>query len=346
MSELSIKIGGQRFDNWNNFKISLVYNSIASTFSFDGLILTQDRKKLFKPLSYHTCQVYFGNELLLTGTILNTSTSVSSNINLGSISGYSKPGILDDCSIPLESYPLQFDGLTLKEISEKLCKPFNIGISITDNVKDSMNEKYDTITADEEKTVKDFICELAIQKNIIVTHNAKGELVFTRLNIDKPSIATFLEGIPTTNISLSCNGQGLHSNITAQKQASIDIDSSGEETIKNDLVSIFRPIVKTQTTGTNKDTLSVAKRTRANELQAIQLTVDTDRWTWFDGKRTYIIKPNEIIHVQSEGNFINKRTKFFVESVELSGNEKGITATIKALLPEAYSGENPKNIFV
>jgi prophage tail gpP-like protein len=345
MSELSIKISGQRFDNWNNFKLSLAYNSVASTFAFDGLVLTKEQKQLFKPLSYHACQVYYANELLLTGTIISTSTSIDNNINMGGISGYAKPGILEDCQIPISLYPLQSDGLTLKEIAEKLLKPFGISVIVDSQVDSEMNKKYDKSTADASKSVKDYLCDLAKQRNIVVTHTSSGDLLFTRAKSDKESIATYIEGKPSTKISLSCNGQGLHSEITVQKQATIETDVAGEETIKNNLVTVFRPSVVSQSSGDNDDTANSAKMVRASELRNITLSVETDRWKWYDGKKLYMIKPNEIIEVESPSNFINKRTRFFVESIELSGNQEGVNAVVNCVLPETYSGETPKNIF-
>ncbi|MDD5013671.1 MAG: hypothetical protein PHW73_01035 [Atribacterota bacterium] len=345
MSELSIKISGQKFDNWNNFKLSLAYNSVASTFSFDGLVLTKEQKQLFKPLSYHACQVHFENELLLTGTIISTSTSIDNNKNLGGISGYAKPGVLEDCPVPISLYPLQSDGMTLREISEKLLKPFEISIVVDSQVSAEMDKKYEKSTADPSSSVKDYLCELAKQRNIVITHTASGSLLFTRAQSDKQSIATYIEGKPSTRISLSTNGQGLHSEITVQKQATIGTDVAGEETIKNNLISIFRPTVTNQTSGDNNDTSNSAKMVRASELKNITLTIETDRWKWYDGKKLYMIKPNEIIEVESPSNFINKRTRFFVESVDLTGNQEGVNAVINCVMPETYSGEEPKNIF-
>jgi prophage tail gpP-like protein len=345
MSELSIKISGQKFDNWNNFKLSLAYNSVASTFSFDGLVLTPEQKQLFKPLSYHSCQVYFDKELLLSGTIISTSTSVDNNVNLGGIAGYAKPGVLEDCPMPLSLYPLQSDGMSLKEIAEKILKPFAISMVIDSQVTADMDKKYDKSTADASQTVKDYLCELAKQRNIVITHTNGGALLFTRAKSDKQSIATYTEGKPSTKISLSCNGQGIHSDITVQKQATIETDIAGEETVKNNLIKIFRPTVIAQSSGDNDDTSNSAKMIRASELRNITLSVETDRWKWYDGKKLYMIKPNEIIEVESPSNFINKRTRFFVESVELSGNQEGVNAVINCVLPETYSGDEPKNIF-
>lgn len=145
MSELSLKIQGQHFKYWNNFSLNLVYNSLGSTFSFEGLTITPDQKRLFMPLSYHRCEVLFGAQKLLTGTLLNTGTGLENTISLNAISGYSLPGVLEDCEIPLDVYPLQFDNMSVKDIVEKLIKPFGLALVVDSSVEAEVNKKIDTI---------------------------------------------------------------------------------------------------------------------------------------------------------------------------------------------------------
>ncbi len=347
MSQLELKIRGKKFRFFNDFSVTLNYNGIASTFSFSGYydIEDADQKALFKPLSYHEVEVYYKDKLILTGTALSNNASISDKKALGTITGYSKTGVLEDSKLPLSLYPLQFDGLTLKEITEKVIKPFGLKLSVDSDVSTEVNKVFETISIEATESVKDFLAALAKQRNVILTHDAAGNVVYTRLNINKPSIATYKQDIPTTNIGLSVNGQGLHSEITAQKQATLDSDVEGEETIENSLIPVFRPTTADQSSGDNNDTISSAKMARSTELRNIRVTVDTDRWQWFDGKKLHVIQPNEIIDIIAPDIYIPDRTRFFVERVTLSGDEKGATATIETVLPETYNGEQPKNIF-
>lgn len=342
MSKLSLKISGRKFDFFNSFELNLSFNSIASTFSFEGLIFDEETKELFKPLSYKQAEVFFDDELLLTGTILNISTSAESQESLASISGYSKTGILEDCNIPVSLYPLQFDKLTIKEITNKLLGPFSIKLVIDDLARPEIDKKYDKSTADVEISIKGYIEELTKQRNVILSHTSEGNLLMTKINVKQQPIATFEEGIPATKISLNVDGQNFHSEITVQKQASLDIDNPGEYTILNDLVSSYRPFTKEQVEGNNNDTEKSAYTELASELRNISLTIFTDRWKL---ENEQIIKPNSIIEVLSPTNFINNKTRFFVENVTYSGNNEGIRATIECVLPEVYSGQKPINIF-
>jgi prophage tail gpP-like protein len=361
MSELTLKIGNYFFNKFNKFELGLNFNSVASVFSFDGFfdINNPDHKKLFKPLTYPSCEVLFDNKKIITGTILNYSSAIAGESSLTGISGYSKTGVLEDCEVSLDSYPLESNNLTLKEIAEKYCKPFGITVKVIDDHEImtsgeaflegffGVEKKYTSVSAEPNETVKNYLAKLAKERGIILTHDADGNLVFIRKGTQQKSIATYTENKPSTKISLSINGQNIHSRISAQGQVSIGTDVSGMDTIKNLLLptSVYRPTVKEQETGDNDDTISHAKLIRASELRNIQLTIETPEWYWFDGKQNHIILPNNIIDVISPSNYLSKKSQWFVESVDLSGDETKSIAIIKAVLPEVYTFEEPQYIF-
>jgi len=304
----------------------------------------------------------FDGKRVITGTILNYSSSIAGESSLTGISGYSKAGVLEDCEIPLESYPLQSDNLTLKEIAEKYCKPFGVGVKVVDEVSgvglDSftsgeaflsgflgVDKKYTKVTAEPGESVKNFLSKLAKERGIILTHDANGDLVFIKVGIDKKSQATYTESKTSTKISLSVNGQAIHSAVSAQSQASTGTDVPGLETVKNPLLTYYRPTVKEQTSGDNNYIVSHARQIMATELSNIQLTIESNDWYWFDGRKNNMILQNQIIDVVSPSNYLAKKTRWFVESVDLTGDETKTVAVIKAVMPEVYTEENPKYIF-
>lgn len=357
-SVITLKVGGYEFSRFNNFRLNLVYNSIASTFSFDGFVDMNNpvHRKLFKPLSYQDCELTIDKRKVLTGTILNTSTGVTGTSQLAGISGYSKPGILNDCTIPAD---LQSDGLTFKQICEKVCKPFGINVLVTDSLYPDIdstpsradltgnkeNEKIQSTTAETAMSAYEYLSKLAKERNLILTHDVNGNLVITKLNSEKKSIATFTENKPSTSISLAVNGQGIHSDLKIEGQASLETDVAVESEIKNTLVSKYRPIRRTKQTGDNNQSTDTVEMMRGDELKAIGLTIVTPDWYWTDGKVLRVIIPNECIEVISPSNFLRKKSKWFVESVDIEGDETQTIATIKAVLPEVYTGKQPQSIF-
>ncbi len=337
----------RKVDFFAKFSLNLKYDSVGSAFTFEFYFNPElpEHRILAAPGRYNLAKVYHEGELLLTGFILSQAFDLMPTQSLTPFSGYSVPGVLEDSQIPPTAYPLQSDGLSLKQIAEKLLKPFQIRIDIDSHVAATMNEVYEKATAEPGDTVKEFLCKLATQKDIIVSHTPHGHLLFTKARTDKAPSYHFDGNMPGTTLALSFNGQGMHSPIWAIKQADKKGGNAGQSMITNPYVpkdtTAFRPKVIIQSSGTDNDTLKTVKNELAEELKNIVLTITTDRWTIGQG----VVKPNNIITVTAPELFIFKKTKFFVESVSLTGDPEKLTSTLTCVLPEVYNGMTPKNIF-
>lgn len=339
-----LKIKGQKIEFFNEFEMSMKYDSVASTFSCRFYFDPKNGKiaELAHVGHYHKMTVEHNDETLITGFILSQSFFDSPVKSLASLGGYSLSGVLEDCEIPTSLYPLQSDGLTLREIAQKLIAPFGLAMVVDPAVSSKMDEVYDTSTASVTQTVKGYLNEMASQKNIIVSHTSAGALFFTKAATGKKPILDLQQGIPGTTMSLSFNGQGMHSHITVVKEPDEDGGNAGESTITNPFVPyVFRPRVITQNSGDDIDTEQCAKNALAAELKNIKLTITTDRWE-IGGK---VIKPNNIITVTDPEIFLYDKTRWFIESVSLKGDHISTTATITCVLPEVYDGNIPHNFF-
>lgn len=350
---MKLKIN-DRFENrvieyFNKFTLNLAFNQIGSSFSFVSYFDPNNaqHKELYAPSHFHECTVEHNDELLLTGTILSQGFKQGIVKQMVGLSGYSRPGVLEDCEIPTSAYPLQFDGLSLTEIANRLAKPFKVDVIVDDSVSERMNKSFKVSTASESQNVKSYLAELAKQKDIIMTHNEKGQLLFTQPNTKGTPILDFdtTKGtIPGTSFNLDFNGQGMHSHVTLQKQASSDGGNAGEQTGRNPYVVgkfSFRPSVKSQSSGDDNDTGLAVKRAIANELKGLKLQITTDRWI-VDEK---IIKPNNTITIIAPEIYIYNKETFFIESINLVGDEKQTTATLNCVLPAVYDGSKPVNIY-
>lgn len=341
-----LKIKNRKFDFFNKTEVVLKYANIASTFSFSAYFDSEssEHKRLFKPLTYPPVTVETENGIrLITGVVLGSSFSSEPKQKLASISGYSKTGVLMDCPIPVSEYPIQFDGLSLFEISQKLCKPFGISVILGSNTE-SANDLFDEITSTNTKSIAQFLSETAAQKNLFLTHSSRGNLfIKSTIKTTRPK-ATFEYGVPGNSLSMSVSGQGMHNEITVQNQASISGNNASEETVRNPFVSAFRPTTKSQSSGTDTDTVSAVQNALVNEYKKIRLTIKIDRWTWPGTNE--IMKPNNIISVHDHDLFLFRKRNFFVEEVALKEDAKnGQTATLKCVIPEVYNGKKPNNIF-
>lgn len=332
---------------FNKFKVRLVFDSIASTFSFGFLFNEKNREQAEMACvsHYHEAILQHDGETLITGILLNQGFSESAVAEYSEFGGYSHPGVLEDCSIPPDLYPLQTDGLSLADIANKLAARFHIKCVIDPSVSKEMNKVISKSTAEPTQTVKDYLAELCKQRYVVMTHNEKGDLFFTKAKTDLQPIIDFSDGVIGTNIKMNFNGQGLHSHITVMKQASSSGGNAGEFTIKNPYVpvaKIFRPKVIILSSGDDITIEEAAKQALAAELKNITFSIKTDRWK-VDGK---IIRPNNVVTIYSPKNFIYKKIKVFIESIDYDGDNESMTAELNCVLPEVYNGETPKNIFV
>lgn len=351
MQGLSLKINDRinirTIQFFNNFTLDLKYDSIASAFAFSFFFDPNDpaQAELACVSHFHEAQVYYNDELLITGYILSESfTSVSSK-ELVSFSGYSLTGVLGDCQIPPSLYPLQSDGLTLRQIANKLITPFKLKMVVDDSVSSKMDIAYEKTTAQETQSIADYLTELAAQRNIVLSHTAKGELLFTSAKTNLRPILHFDtdNSIPYTSMKMDFSGQGLHSEITVIKQASKKGGNAGQATVINPFVPIvYRPKVVVQSSGDDNQTQEAAMNALSEELKNITLTIETDRWD-VDGK---IIQPNNIVSVINSEIYIYKKVNWFIESIKFVGNSEKTTATITNVLPEVYNNKMPQNIFV
>lgn len=334
----------KKVEFFNAFSLLLKYDAVASAFSFSFFFNPKDdlMQVLFQPGHYHQVDVEHNGELLIRGFVLGQSFGAAAEKQLSTVSGYSLPGVLEDCEIPTSLYPLQSDGRTLLQIAQRLVSPFPFNIIVDDVVSAKMNSKFDTSTASETQTIKGYLTEIAAQKKIIISHSPEGNLLFTEAKTKIKPFYHFEKGMPETSMSLNIDGQSMHSHITVQKQASSDGGNAGEVTIVNPYVPyVYRPKVISQSSGDDIDTTEAARMALSAELKAIVLTINTNVWE-IDGK---IIKPNSIITVKNDELFLFKKTNWFVESIQFNGNETSTTATLTCVLPEVYNSDPVVNIF-
>jgi len=340
------RIRVRKLSLFTEFAVTLRFDTVASAFSFSAYFNPDniEHKEMMCIGHDHIAKVKHNGEDLITGYVMNQKFTDAAAKSLVSFSGYSLPGFLEDCQIDPSSYPLQNDGLSLREISSRMLKPFGLKMIVNGSVSALMDETFDETTAEATETVKDYLTKLAAQKGIIMTHNEAGAVIFTRADTTRQPIIHYQKegGTPFTKMELDFNGQGMHSDITIVQQADDEGDNAGEASTKNPYVPfVHRPRVITQTSGTDIDTDKAARMALSNELKNLKLIITTDRWE-IGGK---VIKPNNMITVVNPRVYLYKKSRWFIEQVDLRGDQAGTTATLTCALPEVYNNEAVKYLF-
>ena len=339
------RIRTRNVEFFNQFNVSLRFDHIASGFAFSAVFNPDNlsQKEMFCVGHDHIAEVFYKGKKLLTGYILSNGFADGAVQEMTTFGGYSLPGFLEDCQISPDNYPLQMDGLTLRQIAEKIIKPFRLSMIVDPVVSGAMNSVYEKATAEPGETIKDFLTKLATQKNILISHNENGAVLFTRANTKKEPIldfdVTLPNPIPFTHMQLGFDGQRMHSEIHVIKQADENGGNVGQSKIVNPYVPfVYRPRVIVQSAGNDVDTDLVARNALSEELKGLKLIIQTDRWEYNENG---IILPNNIITVLNPKVYCYKKTKWFVEQVDFQGDQEKLTTTMTCVLPEVYNGQTP-----
>lgn len=344
--KINDRIRTRQLEFFNQFKLSLKFDSVGSVFSFDYYFdpNNTEHKELSCIGHFHTCTIEHNDELLVTGQVLSINFTGAAQRQLVSIGGYALPGILEDCDIPPDT-ALQTEGLNLRQIAQQLCNRFGLKL-VVDAAASAVDEVFDITTAKDGQNIKSYLTELAAQKDIVISHTAQGALLFTKAVTKNPIFDfDFTTGaMPGTNMVLNFNGQAMHSHITVRGQADVDAGNASESTVRNPYVfpeAVYRPKVITQSSGTDIDSDKAARHALAAELKNLKLTIQLDRWI-INGK---IIRPGNYITVLNPEIYLYKKSTWFIEQVDFAGNEKEMIATLQCVLPEVYNGQTPEYLF-
>ena len=325
---MRIVINDNDYQSFTTYTLELNYSKIASVFSFSGLPET-----LPNPLSFPNVEIFRTNEedgseeLLLTGEILAHSGTVSSQPHLIPVNGSSSPGILENADMPLNK--LQFDNLTLKEVTDELLSQYNLEYEVTENVLTEFNKKFIKTTAEPTDTVKGFLNSLASQRNIILSHTDTGKLLFTRINIENLTPAyTFTEGESgIIKMSVNISAQAMHSVIIVSRQASSTSPDGAVSVIQNPYISKFKPKNKILDSGDIFDIDQAARMELNAELSNIKITIET----------LVFVRPGKLIYVSSPTLKIADYSVFLVEKCTVNGSVNSETYKLDCVLADAYS---------
>jgi len=340
---LEIFLNGSKLTRFNNFKISLKFDAVASTFSFDFVYEPDNGQHaaILNLGAYPEVEVVYRKETLVKGVVVNSKISIESEPSVATAEGYTYTGVLEDCNLPLDLFPLDYNSQSLQDIAKKVAGAFDLQVEVDSTAKAQAQKPFEKVEASETETAKSFLANLAAQRNCILSHTPEGGLFITNAKAaSEPAFVLNTQNIATA-LSFDFNGQDLNSPIHVLGQQSATNSNARQATVKNPIVKSYRPTTKKQTSGTDKDTEEIAIEARAAQLQNISFNVETDRLA-IEGN---ILKPNKTFKLRTNNNILQPEIVLFIKEVELSGSNEPEGASIAAVMPEAFTKQPPKTIF-
>ena len=340
IDETAILINNNRFRFWDSVRITRSIDTMDTIeFGAPFNVEIPGFKEAFRPFSYQSIIATVGGDPMFTGTMLTPVPVIENKRKVINVSGYSLPGVLNDCTAPASAYPLEFDGQGLQEIVKTLVAPFGIGVEFVGD----QGAIFDRVASEPGKKVLSFIIELAKQRNLIVASTPEGNLIIWNSDDTGVPVANFEQGnSPVLSVTPFFNPQDYYSHVTGIEPVVVGLAGS-QFTVKNSrLPGVIRPHTF-NAPDTIDSTVKSAVEAKTGRMFGNMVSYSVRVDTWRDPAGN-LWEPNKTINLLAPDAMIYNNYKFIIRSIEFETDSKTQTATLNVVLPGSFSGEIPDNL--
>ncbi len=338
-SECAIIVNGSRFRFWSEMVLTRSIDAM-DTLEFSAPFEGSDRslRDTFRPFEYQQMQVAVGGEPLFTGTLVGVTPVVDDKSKTLSVSGYSTPGVLNDCTSPASSYPIEYNGQNLEAIANAVCAPFGVRVVFTGE----SGPNFTRAAAGPGETVIAFLTGLARQRGLVISSTPDGSLLFQVSKQEAP-VAILTQGSsPLISVVPSFSPQQYYSHVTGLEPVLLGTQGS-QYTVKNPhLAGTTRPLTfkAGDAQGGSIKTAVDAKLGRMyGNMAAYSVTVST----WRD-PQGQLWEPNTTIQLLAPDAMVYNPYSFTVRSVAFSRDSNTESAKLDLVLPGAFNGQVPESM--
>ncbi len=340
IDEVAILIGGKRFRFWEGVTITKSIDNMDTVLfgaPFDAD--SPDAREAFRPFSYKPVKITLGGSPFFSGTMVSVDPVLANDKRTVTLGCYSLAGVLNDCTAPASSFPLEFNGQGLRDIATTLAAPF--GINVVFNAE--QGPVFERVALEPGKTVLSFLIDLAKQRNLVITSDADGSLVFIQSITDGVPVAKLAQGAsPVMSVSPVFDPQGYYSHITGIEPVVVGLKGS-QHTVKNTKASgILRPFTF-KAPDTVDSNLPAAVSAKIGRMFGQMASYAVGVSTWRDPSGN-LWTPNTIVTLQAKNAMIYSEYKFVIRSVEFTRDSTTKTAVLTLVIPGAYSGKIPEKL--
>ena len=323
---IGIVIDNQKYELWQDLQIQFDLDRLAPSFSFSSPYEpAEPYLQSFEPFGFQDIKIYYKNSLIITGTLINTQYE-NSDSNIVSISGYGKAGILQNVTLPTSLFPRQLRNISLKEISEKYCKPFGISVDNSTEANAPMRKKFIKTEIDPTQKISSFLISLAKERGLITSTNNEGKLFFSFEHTSGGN-AVFDIQPGDYNLSASYNSENIFSDVTALTTANRN-QKSKIATKKID-VDIFRH--HTISYNSNDDgNMNDFINSEIGRILINSISISFQLPFW-ENRNKKLFNVGEIITIKEPRVRIEKTIEFVIKSITYSLSESGKTAAIEVV---------------
>jgi prophage tail gpP-like protein len=335
--EVTILIGGDEFGHWDELELHFAIDSYTTAgFAAPFEHRHKPFRETFRPFSYAPMEVAIGGNTELTGTMIGAVPRLEPDARRVNVLGYAKPGVLEDSDIPPSIMPFQANGLTLRQIAERLTAPFGITVKLeTDD-----GAPFKRVKPKHDSKVQAYLVDLAQQRGVLISNTAAGELLLHKSATTGRPVARLVQGrAPVVSVVPTFNPQAYYSEITGFVPARKKKRGS-KYTAQNPRLSHVLRCASFRLDDSEAGDAPAAVQAKLGRMFAGMVSYVVNVPTWRDPHGN-LWKPNTTVELNAPDAMVYGDTELLIRDVFLRRSAEEKTASLGLVLPGAFSGEAP-----
>ncbi len=195
---IELEVNGKKYSGYTRVSVTKTMEALCGFFSFDSSNL-QDLIDFPNKIGAE-CKIYIDGELALKGFITRAEPSYTKDRHIITVSGYDVTVDVRDSTMGNGSTFSSKQTITLKQIALEVMKQAGItNINVIDKANTKPFAGSDIVAAETGQTIFHFLEEYAQQRQVLVTTDNIGNLIFTRAG------TSLLKEILNKNLNLPAN---------------------------------------------------------------------------------------------------------------------------------------------
>lgn len=349
---ISLFIETQEFAFWSNVEINTSLDNFSSvSFSAPFEADRAEFRETFRPFTYKPLSLHILNpetnasDALFTGTMINIDPVIESHSRSVQVSGYGAPAVMGDCSMPVETLPIEFNGEHLRDIAIRLAAAFEL--SVVFNAEDGA--RFGRVALEVSDTPASFLSKLARQRNLVMTDDVDGNLVFQQSAPPGLPVARLQQGVlPLHQVMPQFSPQEYFSEVTGfapTKGSRLGSRFTVQNRFLNqtgDTVSTIRP-KSFKLEDTDDADAPDGTNAKIGRMFGNMCSYNLEVPSWRDPQGA-LWTPNTTLTLLAPDAMVYNETELLVREVTLRQDPKKESATLNVVLPGAFNGAQPETL--
>lgn len=330
---------GSRFGHWSEVEISRSldgYTAVSLSGPFDHE--RPEVRRAFQPLTFPAVTVRVGDELVLTGYVKDVEPNVDAGMSSVGVTAYSVAAELAEITAAPDLMPLEFNGLDLRQIAQRLVTP-SIGLDVI--FYSPPGAAFGRVRAEPDSPIHSFLVDLAIQRGFVLTDHPLGNATFRAETLPGAPVAR-LEGQPLGKVRPHFDPGNWFSTVTG-RAARKGGKAGSRYTEPNPLYRAGHPRHYTMRVGDceSGDVPKTAAATIGRMVASVVTITVEDLPTWRDPSGR-LWEPNTTLTLLAPEAMIYRETELLIRAVSLKQTPESETATLSLVMPGCFGGQLPE----